>query len=70
MQIDRGTLLQVTTADGETVAMKAIGKPMNGRDFKVVWVCTPEEFDRAATDGDEPNGIPWPMSAVREPVPA
>jgi hypothetical protein len=65
MDIARGTLLQVETASGDLVAMRALGAPQQGRDFRVVWVCTEAEFSRAEQAGDEPRGLPWPYSAVR-----
>ena len=66
MKIERGDLVDATTASGLTVQMRAIGKPMQGHDFPVVWLCTQDEWDRAAALGDEPDGIPWPLDAVHE----
>ena len=66
MAINRGDVLEVTTASGRTVPMRALGSPEQGRDFMVVWVCTEEEWTRATTDGDDPDGLPWPLAAVRE----
>ena len=45
--------------------MRALGPPEQGYDFLVVWVCTPEEYDRAQAAGEEPRSIPWPYSALR-----
>jgi hypothetical protein len=61
MKIDSGTFLLVTTASGDKVRMRAIGVPVRGKDFPVVWVCVPEEYD-----SDEPlrRAIPWPLDAV------
>jgi len=50
--------------------MVAITGPEAGKDFAVVWVCTPEEYERAVTAGEQPEGVPWPLSAVVEPQPA
>jgi hypothetical protein len=44
--------------------MRALRPPEQGYDFRVVWVTTPEEYDRAHEAGTEPTGIPWPLSAV------
>lgn len=62
MDIQAGTLLECETADGTFVTMRALGPPEQGRDFRVVWVCTPEEYD---SPGTHPEGVPWPLSAVR-----
>ena len=70
MEIEPGTVLEVTTASGSTVRMRAIGRPTKGRDFPVVWVCTEPEYERAQADGDEPDALPWPLDAVRIPEPA
>jgi hypothetical protein len=66
MGVERGDLLHVTTASGTTVPMRALGAPEQGRDFMVIWVCTEAEWVRASTDGDEPDGLPWPLYAVQE----
>ncbi len=50
--------------------MRAMGQPMRGRDFPVLWVCTEDEWDRANATDDEPNGIPWPVENVAELTPA
>ena len=70
MAIQRGTLLEVTTARGDRVLMRATSAAMRGRDFPVVWVCTPDEFQRSETDGTEPDAIPWPLDALAEREPA
>jgi len=62
MAIQAGTLLECETADGGYAVMRALGPPEQGRDFRVVWVCTPDEYDRTGTN---PDGVPWPYSAVR-----
>jgi hypothetical protein len=66
MGITAGTDLEATTASGRVVAMRALGEPVRGRDFAVVWVSTHEECERAERDGDEPAAVPWPLDAVRE----
>lgn len=66
MAIRVGDRVEVTTADGEQVVMRALGGPMQGRDFPVVWVCTEDEYMRAERDKDEPDGLPWPLNALRE----
>lgn len=62
--------MEVTTASGTTVRMRAVGAPVRGRDFPVVWVCTEEEYQRATAEGDEADALPWPLDALRVPEPA
>jgi hypothetical protein len=45
--------------------MRAIGPPQAGKDFPVVWLCTERDFRRAQDGGEEPEGVPWPLDAVR-----
>jgi hypothetical protein len=66
MSIERGEAVDATTARGTMVRMRALGKPMRGHDFPVVWLCTEDEWDRAISTNDEPDGIPWPLDAVHE----
>ena len=66
MAIHAGDRVEVTTADGERIVMRAIRGPEQGRDFPVLWVCTEREYDRAERAGDEPDGLPWPLNALRE----
>lgn len=66
MTISRGDVLEATTASGTAVTMRAMGAPIQGRDFPVVWVCTEDEWLRAEGDGDDPDGLPWPLDAVHE----
>lgn len=66
MAITRGDMVQVTTAAGDFVLMRALGPPVRGRDFPVLQVCTPDDWDRAQAAGNEPDSIPWPMEAVEE----
>jgi hypothetical protein len=64
--ISVGDRVEVTTADDEKMIMRALGAPTQGRDFPVLWVSTEDEYERAQRDGDEPDGLPWPLSALRE----
>lgn len=70
MAIERGTLLEAKTAGGELVVLRALGSPVRGRDFPVVWVCTEEEYERSDREHDEADGLPWPLDAVEELEPA
>jgi len=70
MAIAQGTLVEVTTALGERVLMRALSGPEKGRDFEVVWVTTEAEFDATRESGEEPDGIPWPVESLRVLDPA
>lgn len=64
MAIESGVRVEVTTATGEKVSMWAVSGPQPGIDFPVVWVATEQEFAEAE-NGQEIEGIPWPVDAVR-----
>jgi hypothetical protein len=66
MDIQAGDLVEVTTASGSTLHMRALGSPQPGHLFPVVWVATEDEWERAQTEGDDADGIPWPTDAIRE----
>ncbi|HJQ01141.1 MAG TPA: hypothetical protein VJ851_06050 [Jatrophihabitans sp.] len=70
MAIERGHRVRATTAGGDQVVMVALGAPHQGADFQVVWVATEAEWERAQRDGDEPDGLPWPVTAIEEAAPA
>lgn len=60
-----GTRVEVVTALGERVVMRALGGPEPGHDFEVVWVATEADFEEAERGGRDPDGIPWPSDALR-----
>jgi hypothetical protein len=66
MAITRGDVVQVTTAGGQVIPMRALGQPVRGRDFPVLWVSTEAEWGRAHAADEEPDGIPWPVESVHE----
>jgi hypothetical protein len=66
MTIRRGSVVAATTAAGETIYLRALGEPTQGRDFAVLWVCTEEEWNRANVEGDDADGLPWPTDAITE----
>lgn len=70
MTISRGDIVEATTASGTVVALRALGAPVQGRDFPVVWVCTEDEWRRVQEHGDEADGLPWPLDALRQMSPA
>jgi hypothetical protein len=65
--ITRGSEIEGRTACGEWIKLVALGAPTQGRDFPIVWVCTPEEYAAAKAEDREPDGLPWPLDAVQEP---
>lgn len=67
MAIETGSQVEVVTASGATVRMRALGAPTRGRDFPVVWVCTEDEYEKV--QAGEIEGIPWPLDAVQEIAP-
>jgi hypothetical protein len=63
-RIDPGTHVLATSATGEELRRRAMSEPMDGDDFRVVWVCREEEWLAAQAEGREPEGIPWPAEDV------
>lgn len=64
MAIGRGSRVEVTTALGERVVMRALSGPQPGMDFEVIWVATEDEYQAAAREGRDADGLPWPTEAV------
>jgi hypothetical protein len=64
-QIQRGDRLTAEAADGASRELRALGGVIAGGDFAVVWACNPAEWDAAAAEGREPEGIPWPAEDVK-----
>lgn len=64
MEINRGDRVTVRTAFGDQLERVALTSIEMGRDFPVVWVCSPEEWD-AREEADPPVGLPWPADDVR-----
>lgn len=62
MDIEPGMRVEVTTASGERVVMRALSSETDGRDMRIVWVCTEQEFEQAGADAYR---LPWPADAVR-----
>lgn len=61
MDIQPGTLVEVTTARGDRVEMIALSRETSGRDIRIVWVIEPAEYQ---THGDDGHRIPWPAQSV------
>jgi hypothetical protein len=68
MSITRGDVLEVETAMGTTVQMRALGAPGPGEDFAVVWVSTEEAWQSVLEGSEDAGGLPWPVSAVHRVV--
>jgi hypothetical protein len=63
--IDPGSRVLATSASGEQLERRAITGPVDGDDFRVVWVCREEEWVAALNEGRDPEGIPWPVEDVQ-----
>jgi hypothetical protein len=68
--IERGDLVVAVDAAGEELPRRALGGPIQGQNFEVVWVCREEEWHMALREGREPDGVPWPVEDVRPRVPS
>lgn len=66
MAIEPGTLVEAVTASGTPVHLRALGGPVKGLDFPVVWVCTEEEYAQGQQSGELVRGVPWPLDSVKE----
>ena len=63
--IQHGTLVEVTTAYGEHLRMRALDKPTRGGNFPVVLICSEDEFARSEREGIEADGQYWPLDDLR-----
>ena len=63
MQIGRGDRVLATTAYGTKTPMVAMGGITRGRDFPIIWVCLPEDFERDGFERTD-NWRPWPAEDV------
>jgi hypothetical protein len=68
--LERGDLVIAIDAAGKALPRRALGGPVKGDNFLVVWVCREEEWHAAQREGREPDGVPWPVEDVRPRVPA
>ncbi len=60
-----GDLVVARNALGAENERRAASGVIEGWDFPVVWVCTEEEWFRAAAEGESPEAIPFPADDVR-----
>ena len=65
IEISRGDRVTALSADGVERHLRALTGVQPGGDFAVVWACSESEWDRANSEGREPEGIPWPAEDVR-----
>lgn len=63
--IKKGDAVLARTGDGADLDRIAATGVVMGRDFPVVWVCSPAEWDRANATHGEPDALPWPAEDVR-----
>lgn len=64
MDITRGSRVVAVNARGEHGERIALTGIVPGRDFPVVWICRPEEWDAAHAEERDPEGVPWPAEDV------
>jgi hypothetical protein len=63
--IVRGDLVIAVDASRRELPRRALGGPIMGQDFMVIWVCREEEWHAAQREGRQPDGVPWPVEDVR-----
>jgi hypothetical protein len=63
--IERGARVRAAAADGTTRSLRALTGVVPGGDFAVIWGCSEREWENAAAEGREPQGIPWPAEDVQ-----
>ena len=62
---ERGDLVVAVDAAGEDLPRRALGGPVMGTNFLVIWVCREDEWHAAQREGREPDAVPWPAEDVR-----
>jgi hypothetical protein len=64
ISISIGQRINVTTADGRRLAKIAVSGPVDGDDFRIVWVCKPEDWPMDITSVNNYKTMAWPIEAV------
>lgn len=64
-EIKYGDLVIAVDAVGEKLPRRALGGPVKGASFMVIWVCREEEWHAAQREGRQPDGVPWPAEDVQ-----
>jgi hypothetical protein len=65
MTVQPGSTVLARTAFGDELVRIALTGVEMGRDFPVVWVVVPYEWEIAQGEGREPDATPWPAEDVR-----
>jgi hypothetical protein len=68
MTIQPGSTVLARTAFGDELVRIAHTGVEMGRDFLVVWVVAPHEWEMAQGENREPDATPWPAEDVRPAV--
>jgi hypothetical protein len=63
-EIQYGDLVVAIDAAGKGLPRRALGGPVKGVSFMVIWVCREEEWHAAQREGRQPDGVPWPVEDV------
>lgn len=62
--VRNGDLVCVSTADGATLNRRAITGPIDGDDFRVIWVCKEQDYTTDRNDLKPVSAMAWPVEAV------
>jgi plasmid replication initiation protein len=60
-----GQRVVAVTSAGRELAKRAASTVVSGERFRVVRICSDEEWEAAQREGREPKASAWPASAVR-----
>ncbi len=63
--IQPGDRVVARNAFGHENERRAITGVVAGQDFPVVWLCPHEEWEAAAKENRDPEGVPFPAEDVR-----
>jgi hypothetical protein len=67
-EINRGDRIIARSLHGEPLQRRATSGAVDGKDFRVVWICREEEWEAALSEGRDPRAVPWPADEVDEVV--
>jgi hypothetical protein len=60
-----GVKVIVVDSQGKQHQKIALSGVVDGYDIPVVWACREDEWQAAASEKREPDGVPWPAEDVR-----
>jgi len=63
-EIRAGATVRVTTADGKRLRRIAVTGPVDGDDFRVVWVCKPDDWPEVGGVVSSDMTMAWPVESV------